>query len=397
MEWKTIWSYLPLNYGVKIGTIKNTVQKTTFWNNVSGSKIKVKFSNRFGQSLLKMKEVTIGLKKSDSDDFLKTVHLTLGGKVEINLKPGEVCYSDEVFLECNAGDEIVLRVWFEEEIDVYESCCTWSKKSWKTSFFQDLESDGKNSEIPCHTQFPFIGEYMSQADVVIGISEIRVFTEDEVRVITLFGDSITHMSYYSDALAQRLYDSFKGSVTLLNKGIGGNKLLSGATVIDEIPGRGNCSGKSGVSRFETDVFETEIPNDVFILIGVNDLMHPYLKNDLSTLPEVEEFISAYKKLISISRMKGSRVFLSTLMPLKHELTPFGPEGEKLRKKINDWILCQKLSDGVFDFSRVSSKDSERMKDEYHIGDGLHPNSEGGIAMAQEVLIRGGFNCGISKN
>lgn len=391
MKWKTAWSYLPLDFGTKIGTLKDTVQKTTFWNNISGDRVRVTFSNRYGRTAMTMKEVIIAQKKKGTDDIISSVHLTRDGKRHIHVMPGESCHSDEAIFNVNAGDDIVLWVHFEDELDVYKACCTWSRMSWKTTYIQNTGKE--NTILSSPVQFPFIESYMHQADVLVGISEISVLTQDEVHVITLFGDSITHMSYYSDALMEKLYNTFKGRVTLLNKGLGGNKLLSDATVLEAIPGHGRASGPSGLSRFEADVFGSEQPDDVYILIGINDLMHPYLKNDLRALPELEDLIGAYKKLIAMGHSKGSRVYLSTLLPLKHTQTPFGPEGEQLRQSVNAWILSQDLADGVFDLCKAVSKDEQTMIDAYHIGDGLHPNSEGGIAMAKEVLKTGGMNSG----
>ena len=38
MEWKTSWSYLPVDYETSIGTIENITQRTVFWNNLSEKK-----------------------------------------------------------------------------------------------------------------------------------------------------------------------------------------------------------------------------------------------------------------------------------------------------------------------------------------------------------------------
>ena len=38
-----------------------------------------------------------------------------------------------------------------------------------------------------------------------GVCEISVLTEDDTKLIGLFGDSITHMSYFSDQLTAILY------------------------------------------------------------------------------------------------------------------------------------------------------------------------------------------------
>lgn len=47
MEWKTTWSYLLIDYNSSIGTIENLTQRTVFRNNLSGEKIRIRFSNLF--------------------------------------------------------------------------------------------------------------------------------------------------------------------------------------------------------------------------------------------------------------------------------------------------------------------------------------------------------------
>ena len=81
------------------------------------------------------------------------------------------------------------------------------------------------------------------------------------------------------------------------------------------------------------------------------------------------------------------------MPLKHEKTPFGFEGEQIRVSVNEWILNQNESEGVFDFASAVAKDKESMKDQLHTGDGLHPNKAGGVVMAQVVFQNGGIDNG----
>lgn len=399
MKWKTSWSYIPLDFGCEIGTLNNITQRTVFWNNVNGSKVRLKFSNKYGTSVLKMKEVVLAKQKKDQKKDFDYTCITLNGKRQIILLPGEEKYSDDVIFNVDAGINLVLYIHFEEEITVETSCCTWSKESWHTEYKPgginqwSPDQDIQNS----YEVFPFIDQYMSQADVLVGISEIRLLTDEDVKILTLFGDSITHMSFYADALMQMVYAKFPGRIAVLNKGIGGNKLLTDATYLPNLPGNGKSSGEAAIKRFQRDVFMTEVPDYVFVLLGVNDLMHPYLINKIETLPITEQMIEGYQFLASMAHRSGSEIYFGTILPLIHERIPFGKEGEDIRKKLNEWIRNQKEADGFFDFAHVTSKDQERMKDLLHIGDGLHPNKEGGMAMAQEVLNTGGTDNGIITN
>lgn len=396
MEWKTSWSYLPLNFDTTIGSLENITQRTTFWNNITGEKVKVKFSNKYGTTPLKLKEVVIGQKEKNSSQILNQINLTVKGNEEIVILPGQEFYSDEAVFEIQAGTDIVLSVYFEEKNQIQSSCCVWAKESWHTEYMTEGNYTRKEKEesLESFEVYPFIETYMDKADILVGISEIRLFTEDDVKVITLFGDSITHMSFYSDSLMEILYQKFPGKVTILNKGIGGNKVLSDSSYIAEIPGHGRCSGDAGLKRFEKDIYATEVPDYIFVLEGVNDIMHPYFLKKPETLPQKQELISAYITMASIAHQKGSKIYFSTILPLKHEKTPFGPKGEEIRISVNEWILNQKESEGVFDFAGAVAKDKESMKEHLHTGDGLHPNKEGGIVMAQVVFQDGGIDNGI---
>ena len=294
------------------------------------------------------------------------MNVTVDNQQEIIILPGQEFYSDEIIYNIKAGTDIVLSVYIEEAAEIQSSCCSWAKQSWYTTYvlggnytkIEDING-AKSYEV-----YPFIKTYMDNADVVVGISEVRLLTEEDVKVITLFGDSITHMSFYSDALIEDLYKRFPGKVTVLNKGLGGNKLLTDASYFPDIPGNGRSSGQAAIRRFERDVFLTETPDFIFMLEGVNDLMHPYLLKKEDLLPTKQEMIEAYMKLVSIAHKNGSKIYLSTILPLVHQRTPFGAEGEKIRNEINKWILKQKESDGVFDFASALAKNSQSMKMNY---------------------------------
>ena len=68
--------------------------------------------------------------------------------------------------------------------------------------------------------------------IIFGFTEIQVLTDSNVREILLFGDSLTHMSFYSDALAERLYRKYPGKVSVINGGICGNRVLRDAMEVE---------------------------------------------------------------------------------------------------------------------------------------------------------------------
>lgn len=64
--WKSAWSYLPVNYGASIGPVQNVTQRTCFWNNLSGKKVHLKFSNLYGREVLRLEKVVLGRKGNEN-------------------------------------------------------------------------------------------------------------------------------------------------------------------------------------------------------------------------------------------------------------------------------------------------------------------------------------------
>ena len=66
-----------------------------------------------------------------------------------------------------------------------------------------------------------------------------------------------------------------------------------------------------------------------------------------------------------------------------------PSFEKTRIQINEWIRIQSPYDGYFDFDAIVRDDTmpSYLREEVHIGDGLHPNTAGGKMLAECISLR----------
>lgn len=391
MEWKIAWGYLPINYNTTIGTVENITQRTFIRNNLSGNKVKVKFSNLYGKENLILEKVVIGQRKSNEAPVDQSITLTYQNKERIIIHPQEEFYSDEMEWQVSAGSEIVVSLYIKEKINIQSACSAWSDQIWTTIYGVEgdytLEShmDGKASrEI-----YPYVEADVNKANIMVGISEILIQTEAKVQTITLFGDSITHMSYFSDALSKALYKDYPEKIAIVNCGIGGNRVLHDATFFKEMPGEGKCFGTAAIKRFESNVFGMLTPEVVVILEGVNDLMHPYIfgcSEEIVTAKALQEGIEA---MVRTAKAKGTKVYLGTVMPFRNDEMPWLEEAEKVRNEYNEWIRNQSIADGVIDFDMAirDSNNPQYMKEGTHIGDGLHPNEVGGMKMAQAIPLK----------
>lgn len=389
MEWKTAWSYCPINYDTTIGSVSDLTQRTYFKNNISGNKIKVKFSNIYSKEDLTLDKVVVGFRKNDDEEISNFINVTYQGKEKIVIKSGEEFYSDDIDFDILAGDEFVISMYVKDKTNIQSACSTWAARSWHTEYIKggDFTETQNIAGEKSEDIFPFVKADVNKSNIVFGISEIKVFTNKNIKTVVLFGDSITHMSYYYDALIERIYSKYPDEITFINRGIGGNRVLNDATYIESIDGKGKFFGEAGIKRFTNDVLR-EKPDAVFILEGVNDIMHPYQFYHMDEVVTAEDLINGMKTLIDKLHSINSRVYLGTIMPFFNEEFTWMTEGEATRIAYNSWVRQQKITDGIMDFDKaIRDKDNEHyMNNKTHIGDGLHPNVEGGKVMADLVKL-----------
>lgn len=390
MEWKIAWGYVPIHYNTTIGTVENITQRTFITNNLTGNKVKVKFSNLYGKEDLILEKVVVGQRKSKEDLIEQSIVLTHQNEERIIIHAGEEFYSDEMAWQVSAGSEIVISAYIKEKTKVQSACSAWSDQIWTTMYGVDgdytLEPQmaGKASrEI-----YPYVEADVNKANIIVGISEVLIQTESQVQTVTLFGDSITHMSYFSDALSKILYKDYLGQVSIVNCGIGGNRVLHDATFFKEMPGEGKCFGIAGIKRFESNVFGTLTPDVVIILEGVNDLMHPYIFGCSEEIVTAKALQEGIENMVKLAKSKGTKVYLGTVMPFRNDEMPWLEEAEKVRNEYNEWIRNQTIADGVIDFDKVIRDNNklQYMKEGTHIGDGLHPNEVGGMKMVEAIPV-----------
>ncbi len=388
MKWASAFSYLPINYAVPLAEIKDRTQRVIFHNNLNGNKIRLRLSNKYSQKPLTLTSVTVGIVRAGR--VQDAVSVCRNNNTAINLAAGEECWSDELAYPVTAGENIAVSVYIEERQEIGSVCIFWAGNGAAVSVSENGNyTSGEAFEgRPMEEVYQIVREDTNKGSVFYGFTGIQVLTDDRVKTVAAFGDSITHMSYMTNALCGRLYSAYPGQAVLLNRGIGGNRILHDATSVDFIPGGGSCFGEAGVKRFERDVFGEEQADVVLVLEGINDIMHPLQLGHPDEQITSDELVEGYKQYIEIAHRHHAVIFGATITPCGNEEYPEGwlPVFEEIRLKTNDWIRDGMGYDGYFDYD-AAVRDAARpgyMKEEYHTGDGLHPNAAGGAAMAEQV-------------
>jgi len=385
-QWKLTWGYVPITYDTELGVLENVTQHVVIKNNLNGEKIRLKFTNIGNNSELIMEKVVVCKRNRLTGILSDGVTITRNNKEKIILKPDEECWSDEIKWNVLAIDDLEIFTYFKEKTVVKTACLTWSTEIWNSNLYEGDVQEGK--KLDYKDVFPFLGSNIYSGRCLVGFSRVALYSDADVKTVALFGDSITHMSYYSDPLTKMLYRRLPGQVTVINGGIGGNRLIADAPYVEAMPGHGKLFGKAGIERFEKDIYEDTTPDIIFCMEGVNDCTHSFVFKE-DKIPTGEDLWNGLEKIINIAHSKGSKVYISTVMPFGCYNEPFREAAEQIRQDFNARIRSQNSADGLIDLDELMRKEDDIhfMKDGMHFGDGVHPNAEGGKVIASALLLK----------
>ena len=390
MKWVSTFKYITIPYDEVAAFGENLTQRVLFDHNVKGEKVRVRFSNRYGQKPMQIEKATIGKYKDGKVIACKT--LTCGGHEKITLAPDERILSDEVDYETEPGEKLVINLYFKERQNITGTCCFWSETGTVVEKFTgDVTNGGETDRVFFTPLQDYVGDTTgdNQMHMFTGFDAVQVYTQDEVKVIAAFGDSITHMSYFTNPLLKRLLEEANGKAVLINSGIGGNRLLDDATVVD---GKSLVFfGEAGLKRFEEDVFGLDDVDAVLVLIGINDIMHPIQLQGKAETVTAEDLIAGFRQITATAHDNGAEVYFGTITPSGNPEYPdwWIQMFEETRNGANSYIRSGEGIEGYFDYDRELRDEAkpDYIREGCHLGDGLHPNNQGGVMMADLIDLR----------
>ena len=175
-------------------------------------------------------------------------------------------------------------------------------------------------------------------------------------VVACFGDSITDGTAstlngddrWPDVLSRRLHEKYGVRVSVVNAGIGGNRVVSPVTYSTASPVPG---GPSALERFDRDVAGLSGLSAVIWLEGINDL---------AVGTKADAIIAGMREIVSRSRARGLRIFGATIVSSLGSATAHGtPEVDAERQAINAFIRTEGAFDGVVDFDLATRDPRDR--------------------------------------
>jgi lysophospholipase L1-like esterase len=358
---------------------------------IGGVLVRIRLSNQYGTQPLVIGEAHVA-RRAEGAPTSEIIagsdrRLTFGGRPSITIPAGAPALSDPVALSVPALSDLAVSIYLPQRTPA----ATLHSSAFQSNYI------ATNNVTGAHT--------LPGATVTTSwyfLSEVSVAASPAAAAIVALGDSITDGAVttvdanhrWPDFLAKRLQaDRNLRRLGVLNKGIGGNRILHNGNTVPGTPfeGIGPIFGDSALARFDRDVLAQPGARYVIVLLGINDIGHPTSVAPPSEAVTVAEMIAGYRQLIARSHEAGLTIFGATMTPFENTTIPgyYNADNEAKRLAVNQWIRTSGEWDGVIDFDRaVRDPDHPlRMLPAYDSGDHLHPNDAGMRAMANAIPLR----------
>jgi lysophospholipase L1-like esterase len=304
-----------------------------------------------------------------------------GGKAAVTVPPGEFVWSDAVTLPFVKGDLSGRRMAVSFHVAGESGPMTWHAKGLTTSYLSRPNSGARGREEE-DSSFPFTTTSYFFLDALEAMAPAT-------KVVVAFGDSITDGTAstlngddrWPNFLARRLHARFGDTVTVVNAGIGGNRVAGPPEYSARQPFAG---GPAAVQRLDRDVLGLSGVSTVIWLEGINDL---------GAGAAVDQITAGMRDGVARMKAKGIRVIGATVTSaLNSTGASRTPEVDAKRKQLNEWIRTSGVFDGVADFDAATiDPASGQLRPEFipdstagGAGDRIHPNRAGYQAMAASI-------------
>ena len=385
-EWITAWGCCTLDFHLFQTLIGNETQRILLKNNLDGDAVRLHFSNRFGVETATYDRVTLALSRDMmTADRARIATVTFGGDISLSLEPGQEATSDAIDFPMRAGENLAVTTYMAGRCVITSGASSYPQPLSRV--YNSLPGDYSIwPYFPIQPQTAYFRPVKDEPEIsfLYGLDRVDVWARSGAKTITCFGDSITHQSRWTGPFADRVYRARPGACSVVNCGIGGNRILHDAYPLS---GYGGLFGEAGVKRFERDVFGAGTRVDLVIMLeGVNDILHPGARY----APETEtvdsgQLIEGLKTFARACRARGAKMVACTLMPFYNFRGCWTEAREAVRQRVNDWIRGGGC-DGFLDFDALTRDPGQpvRLKSLCDSGDHIHPGQAGGVEIAYGI-------------
>ena len=385
-HWLTTWGAspqapIPGNLS-KAGFVDQTVREIAFAS-VGGPMVRVRLTNAFGSTPLRIARASIAVQRHRAALAPGTLRaLTFAGRSWVIIPAGGAMVSDPVVLPVRPALHLAVSLYLRAPTGP----ATQHTQARQVNY---VAAGG-------HALDPTGGAFTTQTASWYLLGGIDVLASARDRgVVVALGDSITDgvgaplnaNARYPNVLARRFAARAGATMSVVDAGIGGNRVLDATA----------CCGEGAVSRFRRDVLGQTGVRAVILLEGVNDIGQSQSRGPFTaphTPVSALQIVEGYARIIALAHAARLKVFGATLTPFAGARY-WTPAGEAERDAVNRWILDSRAFDGVINFAAVLADPAnpEWLAPAFDSGDHLHPDAAGYRAMGRAVnlamLLRAG--------
>ena len=370
-NWVTAWGASPVvgsaipgsSCPAGAGLTNQTVRNVVFLSQ-GGDSVRVRLTNTFGARAMAAGHASVAVQGAGATAVAGTVReLTFGGRTSVTLAAGADALSDPVTMHVAPLSTLLVSVYVPGPTGPVTNHPFTAQGNYLASGDRAISAaaDGY-TDTPCW--------------MLIDGVDVRAPSRVTGSVVAL-GDSITDTANttgnanrrWPDDLARRLNARPGPTLSVVNAGLGGNRLLA--------PRDGQpYYGIPALARLDHDVFAQAGARAVILLEGVNDIGYN---------ATADEIISADEQVAAQAHARDLRIYGATITPFGGSIIS-SPAAEKTREAVNNWIRTSHAFDGVMDFAAAVADPSDptKLRPAFDGGDHLHPNDAGGQAIADAI-------------
>jgi lysophospholipase L1-like esterase len=345
-------------------------------SNAGGTAVRVRLTNAFGSRPLEIGRASVGAQRSGAGLAPgATRPLTFSGQPAVQIPPGADALSDPV--------NLIVRPLSHLAVSVYLPAITGPLTEHLQARQVNYVAAGDRALQTAAAGF----DTRTGSWYVLDGVDVLAPHSDRGTIVAL-GDSITDGvdspvgadARWPNALQRRLVSAGAARLSVVDEGIGGNRLLN-----DSI-----CCGVNAVARLWRDVLAQPGVTGLIVLEGINDIGFSNSTNPLTaphTAVSALQIVDGYEQIIALAHAAHIRVYGATLTPFEGARY-WTAGGEAKREAVNRWISDSGAFDGVIDFAAAVADPGhpERLRPAYDSGDHLHPSAAGYRAMAAAVSL-----------
>ena len=343
--------------------LANTTLRQVAHVSLGGSRVRVRFSNEFGNGPLTIRAAHVAVcKASPADGSIDTATdkaLAFTGTASVTIEAGKSIWSDPLDFTLAPMSNLSIT----SEFGSVPTDVTGHPGSRTTSYQQAGSGSLSTANLSSVTQKP---------EHWYVISGVDVMATSTAKAIVVLGDSITDgkgsttnaNNRWTDDLAKRvLGNSASANVAIMNQGIGGNAIVTGGL------------GPTASDRYARDVLGQSSVRWVIVFEGVNDVGSDTTATAIT---------AGLDKMVAQAHAQNLLIYGVTITPFSGH-SYYTVDHETARQAVNTYIRSGKF-DAVIDFDATVRDTSTppKLQAAYNSGDGLHLTPAGYQKMADSV-------------